>query len=130
MKPSSIWKNLRYVVVFLSGNLHYLVLAFIAGTLNTIFRALTPQIIRYTVDHLIAGAEGAKSYLLIAALAVIASAGLAAIFLYLSENWIALGSEGFLKKMRDQLYHHIQHLPYEWHVQNKTGDIISAVPTM
>lgn len=34
------------------------------------------------------------------------------------------GSERFVKSLRDALYGHIQRLPYSWHVQNATGDII------
>lgn len=29
-----------------------------------------------------------------------------------------------VKTARDWLFHHIEHLPYEWHMQNQTGDII------
>lgn len=29
-----------------------------------------------------------------------------------------------MKSLRDALYGHIQRLPYSWHVQNPTGDII------
>ena len=97
--------------------------------MNTAFNALTPQIIRYTVDHLTgqAATEGwgrDGRFLAVAAAAVVASAVAAGIFTYVSSICLAKGSEGFLKSMRDQLYRHIQKLPYTWHGQNKTGDII------
>ena len=43
---------------------------------------------------------------------------------YYSKVFAAKGSESFVKGMRDQLYDHIQKLPYSWHVKNQTGDII------
>ena len=59
-----------------------------------------------------------------AAVAVLVSASCAGIFTYISNVSLAKGSEGFLKTMRDQLYRHIQRLPYSWHGKNRTGDII------
>ena len=32
--------------------------------------------------------------------------------------------ESVVKKLRDMLYEHIQHLPFEWHVKVSTGDIL------
>ena len=33
-------------------------------------------------------------------------------------------SETLVKSMRDQLFHHIERLPFSWHMGNRTGDII------
>lgn len=118
-------KKFRGIARFLKGNLHFLILALFAGMLNTAFNSLTPQIIRYTVDHIVdLGAAGNTRFLLYAALAVLASAAAAGFFTYLSNIWNAKGSEGFMKTMRDSLFRHIQRLPCSWHMKNKTGDII------
>ena len=134
-------KKFRDIARFLKGNGHFLVLALAAGMLTTMFNALTPQIIRYTVDHLtgegsqdsglfgnifsaILGNDPSGNFLLLAAIAVLVSASCAGIFTYASNVCLSKGSEGFLKTMRDQLYRHIQRLPYSWHGKNKTGDII------
>lgn len=120
----------RSIARFLKGSGHFLLLALLAGMLNTAFNALTPQIIRYTVDHLTGQEQSSVfpaaggQFLLLAAAAVMVSATLAGLFTYCSNIWMAKGSEGFLKTMRDQLYRHIQRLPYTWHVRHKTGDII------
>ena len=37
---------------------------------------------------------------------------------------IAKGSEGFVKALRDRLFSHIQKLPFAWHSQHQTGEII------
>lgn len=134
-------KKFRDIARFLKGNGHFLILALAAGMLTTVFNALTPQIIRFTVDHLTGEAAVADSlfsklfsrlvgsklegnFLLIAAVTVLISASCAGIFTYLSNVFLSKGSEGFLKSMRDQLYRHIQKLPYSWHGKNRTGDII------
>lgn len=134
-------KKFRDIARFLKGNGHFLVLALAAGMLTTMFNALTPQIIRYTVDHLtgegtedsgffgkifaqLLGTDIQGNFLIMAAVAVLVSASCAGIFTYISNVSLAKGSEGFLKTMRDQLYRHIQRLPYSWHGKNRTGDII------
>ena len=35
-----------------------------------------------------------------------------------------MGAEGLIRRMRDLLFEHIEHLPYAWHGKNHTGDII------
>lgn len=46
-------------------------------------------------------------------------------YLYLfSRTFTAKGAEGFTKRIREQLFSHIQKLPYNWHVKNQTGDVI------
>ena len=47
-----------------------------------------------------------------------------ALFNYGSRVGIALGSEGFVRRLRNTLYKHIQKLPFSWHVSHQTGDII------
>ena len=34
------------------------------------------------------------------------------------------GYENFTKNLRDTLFRHIQYLPFSWHTENQTGDII------
>lgn len=46
------------------------------------------------------------------------------IFRYLRGVWSADVSETFAKKLKDDLYNHIQHLPYDYHLKAETGDLI------
>lgn len=117
-------KKFVHVAGFLKGSVHFLILALAAGMLTSMFNALTPQIIRYTVDRLTEEEWKGGRFLLLAGAAALLSASCAGIFTYCSNVCMAKGSEGFLKTMRDQLYRHIQKLPYTWHGKNKTGDII------
>ena len=59
-------KKFRDIARFLKGSTHFLLLALAAGMLTTMFNALTPQIIRYTVDRLTSEAWQGGNYLLLA----------------------------------------------------------------
>ena len=108
----------------------------------TVCQAFIPQVIRISVDGVLGSdlskiPEWVKAFLseetirenpgkmlTIAALAVILIAAINIAANYYSKVFAAKGSESFVKGMRDQLYDHIQKLPYSWHVKNQTGDII------
>ena len=47
------------ILHFLRGNAHLFLIALVFSMLNTVFNALTPQIIRITVDSIIGGAPAA-----------------------------------------------------------------------
>lgn len=108
----------------------------------TVCQAFIPQVIRISVDGVLESdlskipewvkaflseetiRENPEKMLTIAALAVILLAAINIAANYYSKVFAAKGSESFVKGMRDQLYDHIQKLPYSWHVKNQTGDII------
>lgn len=49
---------------------------------------------------------------------------LSAMMRYCVNIYSSKAGETLVKTSRDLLYHHIQHLPWKWHMQNPTGDII------
>lgn len=105
-----------------------------ASLAATLLRTLFTQIIRFTVDHALLGeTEGLPAFLLNAPAGQIliwCAAAAAAVALlefgagFVQDSNLPKGSERFVKSLRDALYGHIQRLPYRWHVQNPTGDII------
>ena len=105
-----------------------------ASLAATLLRTLFTQIIRFTVDHALLGeTEGLPAFLVYAAagqILVWCAAAAAAVALlefgagFVQDSNLPKGSERFVKSLRDALYGHIQRLPYRWHVQNPTGDII------
>ena len=116
--------------------------ALLCACLAMVFNALTPQIIRLTVDSIL-GPETPKlpgflmSWLNWAALeaqplralwwaaaAVLLTALLRGVCSYGQRLQLARGSESYVKGIRDDLYRHIQYLPFAWHKNNPTGDII------
>lgn len=46
------------------------------------------------------------------------------IFLFFKGKWSAIASESIARKIRDDVYDHLQYLPYDYHVKAKTGDLI------
>jgi len=107
---------------FSKGSRAYFVLTFFASLLYVIFSFLTPQIIRYTVDSIIR--NGLRNQLFFCAAGIALCSLTAGVFQYLSGIGISAGTERFMKKLRDTLFHHIQYLPFSWHNAHLTGDII------
>ncbi|MEG0692260.1 MAG: ABC transporter ATP-binding protein [Oscillospiraceae bacterium] len=107
-----------------------------------LFNYLMPQVIRVTVDSVlgevpfnlplvivnwiesIGGREYLRCNLLICAFGAIIFSILSGICNYISRIAMAKSSESMVTKLRDNLYAHIQRLPYSWHVKNQTGDTI------
>ncbi len=144
--------NYRTILRYVSGSWRFYLLALTASMLATVFNFLSPQIIRFTVDSVIGeepdklsgfmlnfyqavgGREGLRSNLIFCAVAVVAVAALSGLCNLTSRISTAKASEGFVRRLRNALYAHIQKLPYQWHMENQTGDIIqrctSDVETM
>jgi ABC-type multidrug transport system, ATPase and permease components len=135
-------KGASLVWQFLRASAGVFIAALIFAMLNTALNAVTPQIIRIVVDSVIGGQpadlpgwlvqifslqeirnDPARNLLLFAA-AILLVAVLSGICNYVSRTNIAKGSESFVKSLRDRLFGHIQRLPYSWHSQHQTGEII------
>ena len=63
-------------------------------------------------------------HLWIMALAIVAVALVKAVSQYLFRLTNSMAAETMVKTMRDGLFEHIEHLPFAWHMKNRTGDII------
>ena len=127
---------------FTKGLRHNFVLALVSIVIAVFANYMTPQVIRVTVDSVINDspfnlpgfltgwieALGGRAFLreniVICALASLFFAVLSGISTYLSRMNMAKGCEGTVTRIRDTLFSHIQRLPYAWHNQNQTGDII------
>ena len=127
---------------FLKGCTHYFVLAVMLSFCVSFFDMLNPKLIQYTVDYLLTDSESAlPSYVnvitgilggrealrmhiwrMAAAVAVIAL--LTGVCRYLLKLFNSKGAEKLMRRMRDTLFEHILHLPFTWHGENHTGDII------
>ena len=132
----------RLFARFLPGHGRYFILAFLATGLNIILMFLTPQIVRFTVDGVIGGEEAVLpaplrflgtidplQALLYAALAIVLFVALSGVFSYISRVNIGKGTEGAVRRLRNTLFAHIQRLPFKWHTDTLTGDIIQRCTT-
>lgn len=125
---------------FVRSNLWLFGLGLLCSVLNTAFNSLTPQIIRLTVDSIIGSgelpawlenlgvgqmaADDPAKMLLLAAAAVLITAILSGIFSFFARLNTAKASENSIKALRDELFGHIQKLPFSWHTAHQTGEII------
>ncbi len=119
-----------------------LVVSFLFVISSVVFSYLTPQVVRITVDSIIGTepfelpvfltniieANGGRDFLaqnliLCAAVSFILSISSALCDLA-SRRLLAKSSEGTLEVVRNRLFEHIQLLPYKWHNDHQTGDII------
>lgn len=116
----------REIFRFLRGSVYLFALSLVFSMLFTLCNALTPQIVRYAVDHILVGADDAagRRALFLAAAAVVTAAFASGVCNYFSKMTLAKGSENFMKSIRDTLFRHIEHLPFSWHVRHQTGEII------
>ena len=141
LKQKKKSSNGRTLARLLRGSWRYFAACIAASLLFTLCELVIPQIIRVSVDSLIGEApvKSAAARPIVAALggaaylrqnlwlpaAFMAGLGLlSAIMRYCVNIYSSKAGETLVKTSRDLLYHHIQHLPWKWHMQNPTGDII------
>ena len=134
-KISLVWQ-------FLKGAKRYFAITVLAAGITALADLLQPQIIRAAIDCALGGKPGSfpdfvmravnavggfpylGQHLWIMALAVLAVAVVQVISQYTFRVSNTKASETLVKTMRDRLFSHIQHLPFSWHMNNRTGDII------
>jgi len=134
--------RLSLVLYFLKGSRVYFMLAVLFSMLVSLFDMINPKIIQYTVDSIIGeapshpegiaaklvqaagGADYLRSHLWMVACLVILVALCGALFRYHAQLLNAKGAENLVQRMRNRLFDHIMHLPFTWHSENHTGDII------
>lgn len=133
----------KLIWAFLRGARAMFLLCMLCAALSALSDMITPQIIRVAVDNVIGGQELSslspfvqdliakvggvaqlRQDLWILALAIVLVALVKVICQYGFRVTNARGSETLVKNMRDTLYSHISRLPFQWHMQNHTGDII------
>jgi len=138
-ESKKIRANFRLFVRFLKGSRLFILICFIATAISILFEFLVPQVIRITVDSVIGNEPldigfAARWFdtmwieqhlgIFICILAILVFGAISGVFIYVRWKVMAKAGEGFIQRMRDSLYSHIQKLPYQWHVENKTGDTI------
>ncbi len=147
MKKAANLKNHIYtkytmLLLFLRGSKRYFTMSIIASAVVAALDMVTPQVIRIVVDGCLSnqtetlpglvrryldeagGREFIISHLYLAALLILATAAFSAVFQYLNNYLNSVATERMMKTTRDILYAHIERLPYSWHMENQTGDII------
>ncbi len=135
-------KKIKQLFEYLEGSGKTYLLSIISVLLMTVFSTVTPLVIKLTLDSIIGDepmnlpwvlqsaidARGGKAFLqnnlwliLVTLVVVTLFQGL---FLFLKGKYSAVTAQVSTKRMREKLYDHLQHLPFDYHVKAQTGDII------
>lgn len=134
-KLSMLWR-------FMRGSRRYFVFSSFLTVFGALFELVNPKIIGFTVDSVIGsepintlpvierfidGAGGIpwfRENLWAVAATVALMAFLAALLSCVNRISNTVGAEKLVETIRNELFDHIERLPFSWHVLNKTGDII------
>ena len=135
-------QKLKRLMAFMKGSRLPYGGAILSIGLSALIGLTAPLVVRYTLDTLIAGEEAAlpgyiqtliervggvpmlQRNLWIMGLLLLGINGVNGIFMFLRGKWSAQAAESTAMNMRDTLYNHLQHLPYDYHVKAETGDLI------
>lgn len=134
-------KDFKKLLKFMEGYKLVYLFGMLSIVISQILTTATPLILQTTIDSIIGdgninssliqkiidffgGKEILKERLWIIGLILISVAVLRGIFLYLKNTLASKSAENTTKKIRDDLYDHIQRLPYEYHVKSETGELI------
>ena len=142
MEGTSSLTRTRLALQFLKGSKRFFALGILLASINSVIELVIPRVISFTVDSVIGtkdpdlprwilswlnnigGAAYLRRQLWIVAVIVVSLAACAALCSFSQRVSNATGAETLVKRMRDMIFRHIEHLPFAWHMKNQTGDII------
>ena len=123
------------------GQRRYYTVATLAMALSNLFMFGAPLIGKYAIDVVaaadlglglpaltwLAGRRGAgamAAYLWYSAAAMIVLTAIGATLQFLRGRWAAMASEAIARRVRDQLFRHLAHLPARFYDHADTGDLV------
>ncbi|SUY46568.1 ABC transporter ATP-binding protein [Clostridium putrefaciens] len=133
---------MKKLLKLVKGNRLLYIAAIASIAMSTFLAMLEPMVIKTTIDSIIVntplnvspfiekliklfGGKGVVSRnLWICSLFLITLTVIRGIFLFLRGKLAAKAAENIAKNIRVKLYDHIQNLPYGYHVNSKSGDLI------
>ncbi|MET0261556.1 MAG: ABC transporter ATP-binding protein, partial [Rariglobus sp.] len=77
-----------------------------------------------TILGLLGGPEFLRAHLWIAPVAMVALSLVAGVFSYLKGWQVSLASDGIGRRLKNELYDHLNHLPSRYHDRADTGDLV------
>ncbi len=135
-------RHFNLLLKFMKGNLLLLGIAFAAMNLCALLSAAIPSLISVAIDGLIGskdvrqplwvlnlfnflgGRELLARNLWITGLVIFLFTLCQGFFLYIKGKFAARVSENSGKKLRENVFDHLQHLPFDYHVKSQAGDLI------
>jgi ATP-binding cassette, subfamily B, bacterial len=98
--------------------------AIVAMGFGTIFLLLVPYVLKRALDALSQTNPHVLRMLILAALAIVGCNALHGLFTYVRGKWAAEASEAIVRRLRHELYSHLERLPSAYHDRADTGDLV------
>lgn len=135
-------KKFRQLFEYMHGSGTLYVIAVISVLFMSVCAAVTPLIIKFTVDSVIGGLpmdlpawmngfieergglEFIRNNLWVILAVLVFITVMQGAFMYVKGKLAAVAAQNSSKKMRERLYDHLLHLPFDYHVKAQTGDIV------
>jgi len=83
----------------------------------------TPALVRHLLG-LLGGADFLRTHLWLAPLAMVLISAASGVFSYLKGWQASLASDGIARRLKDELFDHLNHLPSSHHDRSDTGDLV------
>jgi len=139
--------RIRLLWEYSRGSRKFYAVALLSTFFATILGLISPQINAFLVDSIlgsepvdlpwgitgwiegVGGVETLRQNLWVFAVAMLAVALCTALMNFGRQTGTAVASETIARKIKEDLYDHIQKLPYDYHVKAQTGDLIQRCTT-
>ena len=126
LKHAVTQKRLVGVFRLMKGYEDKYIAASLSLGVSAISKTATYLLLKYFVDHFFSDASLPVSILLIA-LGFVVLALIQGAFTFLSGKLAAETAEGTVRRLRNYLFDHLQHLTFSYHDQIETGELIQRV---
>ena len=132
----------RLMGTLLKKNARYFIIAFALTAFTSLMQFITPALLAELMDHYLGsepsrlpafindgisrifGADFLSRNLWVFGLTLILVNLISGVFSFFRGKLTAQGSESAARYLRDELYDHMQKLPYDYHVKVETGDLL------
>lgn len=133
--------KISFIQKYLKGNRMNLILMILLGVISVFFSLLHPLVFSFFIDNVInkqpiqnelvnslvlsiGGIEVIQNHLWIGGLVIILVYVISSLALYFRGYLSGIVSENMVYHIRNDLYNHLQKLPYSYHVKVKTGELV------
>ncbi|MCX7772798.1 MAG: ABC transporter ATP-binding protein/permease [Clostridia bacterium] len=135
-------KKFKLLFNFMHGSKGTYVMAVISVLLMTVFASIAPLVIKITIDSIIGkeplnlphwlnkliqqqgGLPFLRNNLWLILVSLVTITVFQGTFMYLKGKLSAAAAQNSSKRVREKLFNHLEHLPFDYHVKAQTGDIV------
>ena len=128
MGSSKIYLPIMFIttaIVVFTGLINPIILSFVLDNVVQ-NEPVTNPILSFVVEKF-GGIQSFRSNLWLAGVLVLIFASIAAVAQFIRGRSNGITSETVARNLRNQLYDHLQYLPYSYHQKTQTGDMIQRV---